>query len=146
MCRAIDCEVCGLRTWVGCGLHIENALYGVPLEDRCSGWKTGQCSDAEIIDIDKDTVPMSEVIEQHLRKRFDGDIHFLEVNDVSGGSGSKFSVVIVLSKGFDGVKLLDRHRMINGKDGAISTIMENIHALELKTWTKNQYDTKQTEK
>ena len=137
----IDCQVCGLRTWAGCGLHIERALQGVALEDRCSGWKTGKCKGV------KETLPTSappscEVIEQYLRRAFDDDIHFVEVNDTSGGSGSKFSVVIALSKGFGGVKLLDRHRMITGDSGALGSIMDKIHALELKTWTKAQYETK----
>ena len=43
MCRAVDCDNCGLRTWVGCGRHIEVALNGVPLDKRCSGWKAGKC-------------------------------------------------------------------------------------------------------
>ena len=137
----IDCEVCGLRTWVGCGLHIERALQGVSLEDRCSGWETGKCNGV------KETVPTSvppscEMIERYLRKAFDDDIHFVEVKDTSGGGGSKFSVVIALSRRFDGVKLLDRHRMITGESGALGNIMDQIHALELKTWTKAQYDSK----
>ncbi len=50
--------------------------------------------------------------------------------------------MIALSKGFDGVKLLKRHRMITGESGALGSIMDTIHALELKTWTKAQYETK----
>ena len=87
---------------------------------------------------------MSELIEQSLRKRFQDDIHFLEVKDVSGGAESKFSLIVSLSKGFDGVKLVERHRMINGKDGALANIMENIHALEMKTWTKDQFEQKKS--
>jgi len=117
------------------------ALNGVPLEKRCTGWKTGVCEDGT-----EDTESMSDVIEQKLKTHFGSDIHFLEVQDVSGGSGSKFSVVIVLSNGFEGVKLLDRHRMINGKDGALASVMDSIHALEMKTWTKEQYETKQLNK
>ena len=87
---------------------------------------------------------MADLIEQNLKKRFGDDIHFLKVEDVSGGDGSKFSVVISLSNGFDGVKLLERHRMINGKDGALADIMDNIHALEMKTWTKDQFEEKKS--
>ena len=143
MCRGIDCEECGLRTWVGCGLHIEAALNGVPLEARCSGWRKGQCGGKKEIN---SMNPTCNIIERNLRRNFDNDIHYLDVADVSGGSGSKFSVIIVLSKGFDGVKLLDRHRMINGKDGALGSLMDNIHALELKTCTKDQYNEKQSQK
>ena len=139
MCKAVDCEKCGLRTWAGCGLHIDRALSGVSIEDRCSGWKTGIC---EGQNIENDVVSRTEKIEQNLRKHFSSDIHFLEVKDVSGGSESKFSIVLALSKGFEGVKLLDRHRMVNGKDGALGSLMDEIHALEMKTWTKEQFEAK----
>ena len=87
---------------------------------------------------------MSEQIELNLRNHFGSDIYFLDVQDVSGGSGSKFLVIIVLVKGFDGVKLLERHRMVNGTNGALADVMEKIHALEMKTWTKEQYEAKQS--
>ena len=141
MCRAVECESCGLKTWAGCGKHIEMALNGVPLEKRCSGWTTGVCAEGN-----EDTESMTDVIEQKLKAHFGNDIHYLEVQAVSGGSESKFSVLIALSNGFEGVKLLDRHRMINGKDGALATVMDKIHALEMKTWTKDQFETKQLNK
>lgn len=141
MCKAVDCESCGLRTWMGCGMHIDMALSGVPSERRCSGWKTGNCKDGNVT---KDTTPMSDQIELILRKHFGSDIHFMDVQDVSGGSGSKFLLIISLVNGFDGVKLLERHRMINGKNGALANIMEKVHALEMKTWTKEQYEAKQS--
>jgi hypothetical protein len=31
----VDCETCGKPTWKGCGQHIEQALKGVPVDDRC---------------------------------------------------------------------------------------------------------------
>ena len=37
MCRPVRCRSCGKTTWAGCGDHIEQALYGVALEDRCPG-------------------------------------------------------------------------------------------------------------
>ena len=141
MCKAIDCENCGLRTWIGCGLHIDIALNGVPLDKRCSGWETGQCKDGNGA---TETTPTEDLIKLNLKKHFGSDIHYLDVQDVSGGSGSKFLLVISLVKGFDGVKLLERHRMINGKNGVLANIMENIHALEMKTWTKEQYEAKQS--
>lgn len=140
MCKAVDCEKCGLRTWIGCGLHIDMALTGVPLDKRCSGWETGECKDTNE---DEDTTPTSDLVESNLRKHFGSDIHYLDVQDVSG-CGAKFLLVISLVKGFDGVKLLERHRMINGKNGALADIMKNIHALEMKTWTKEQYEAKQS--
>src|SRR5699024_6653716 len=38
MCHAVTCERCGKITWAGCGEHIEEALAGVPQQQRC------QCS------------------------------------------------------------------------------------------------------
>jgi len=133
MCKQVDCVECGLKTWAGCGLHIEQALQGVAMENRCPGWETGKCSaqKEELIDCD--------VITRKIKEKFGDDIHFLDVQDVSG-CASKFSIVLSLLEGFNGVKLLQRHRMINGKEGVLAGIMDNIHALEMKTWTKEQYE------
>jgi len=35
MCRRVECKECKKPDWVGCGLHIESALAGVPVEQRC---------------------------------------------------------------------------------------------------------------
>ncbi len=35
MCHKITCDVCGKPTWEGCGDHIEHALQGVAVADRC---------------------------------------------------------------------------------------------------------------
>eukprot|EP01039_Chlorochromonas_danica_P005069 gene5069-5568_t len=35
MCRKVTCDKCGKPTWAGCGMHIEQALAGVPPEQRC---------------------------------------------------------------------------------------------------------------
>ncbi len=37
MCSRVTCEVCGKATWEGCGQHVEEALGGVPDEQRCAG-------------------------------------------------------------------------------------------------------------
>ncbi|MEI6244696.1 MAG: hypothetical protein WCQ64_06585 [Acidobacteriota bacterium] len=36
MCQRITCPKCGKPTWTGCGQHIEEALRGVPPEQRCT--------------------------------------------------------------------------------------------------------------
>lgn len=36
MCKKVTCERCGKPTWAGCGEHIEQALEGVPVEQRCT--------------------------------------------------------------------------------------------------------------
>lgn len=40
MCTAVTCRICGKTTWAGCGEHIEEALAGVPTEQRCAGHGT----------------------------------------------------------------------------------------------------------
>nr|VZI01917.1 unnamed protein product [Spirometra erinaceieuropaei] len=35
MCQKVICKKCGRPTWSGSGLHIEDALDGVPLPQRC---------------------------------------------------------------------------------------------------------------
>jgi len=35
MCHRVQCRKCAKPTWTGCGLHIEQALSGVPVDQRC---------------------------------------------------------------------------------------------------------------
>jgi hypothetical protein len=37
MCSLVICSQCKKPTWSGCGEHIEQALDGVAIEDRCQG-------------------------------------------------------------------------------------------------------------
>ena len=37
MCTPVTCGICGKTTWAGCGLHVEEALAGVPEDRRCQG-------------------------------------------------------------------------------------------------------------
>jgi hypothetical protein len=37
MCSKIRCRKCGKPTWSGCGNHIEEALEGIPVSQRCQG-------------------------------------------------------------------------------------------------------------
>ncbi len=36
MCKKVKCNNCTKWTWSGCGRHIEQALEGVPLIERCN--------------------------------------------------------------------------------------------------------------
>ena len=36
MCSPVTCSVCKKITWSGCGEHIEQALAGVPADERCA--------------------------------------------------------------------------------------------------------------
>ena len=44
MCQPITCTDCGKTTWTGCGEHIEEALAGVPDDQRCPGHDAGASS------------------------------------------------------------------------------------------------------
>ena len=37
VCHAVTCRTCWKTTWSGCGLHVDQALAGVPQDDRCPG-------------------------------------------------------------------------------------------------------------
>ncbi|NNN08933.1 MAG: hypothetical protein HKL85_07040 [Acidimicrobiaceae bacterium] len=37
MCSRVTCPVCHKPTWSGCGQHVEQALAGVPNDQRCPG-------------------------------------------------------------------------------------------------------------
>jgi len=37
MCYPVTCDTCGKTTWAGCGEHVDEALAGVPAEQRCPG-------------------------------------------------------------------------------------------------------------
>ncbi|GLU20377.1 hypothetical protein SLE2022_365800 [Rubroshorea leprosula] len=52
----------------------------------------------------------------------------LEVIDTSGGCGASFAIEIV-SEQFEGKRLLERHRIVNG---ALQEEMKQIHALSIK--------------
>lgn len=36
MCQQVKCDSCGKPTWSGCGQHVEEALAGVAVADRCA--------------------------------------------------------------------------------------------------------------
>jgi len=35
MCHRVRCSKCGKPSWAGCGAHVEEALRGVPVAERC---------------------------------------------------------------------------------------------------------------
>jgi len=60
--------------------------------------------------------------------------------DVSSGCGAKFDIVVV-SKEFEGVSLLERHRKVNQ---SLESVMNQIHAITIKAWTPTQYEKNDT--
>ncbi|GAM22237.1 hypothetical protein SAMD00019534_054120 [Acytostelium subglobosum LB1] len=75
-------------------------------------------------------------IEDRIKGNFPGD--HINVEDVSGGCGAKFTVTVGSDK-FVGMPLLQRHRMVND---IIGDLMNEIHAVNLNTWTMKQYEEK----
>lgn len=65
---------------------------------------------------------------------------FVLVTDESGGCGARFDVVLV-SRKFEGVPLLDRQKAVNAQ---LAEEMKTIHALTMKTWTPEQFATRLT--
>lgn len=37
MCHPAPCRKCGKTTWSGCGMHVQQAMAGVPQSSRCDG-------------------------------------------------------------------------------------------------------------
>lgn len=37
MCEKVTCRKCNKPTWAGCGEHVEQALAGIAIADRCAG-------------------------------------------------------------------------------------------------------------
>jgi stress-induced morphogen len=60
------------------------------------------------------------------------------LNDQSGGCGQSFQLVVVADE-FNSLGLLDRQRKVNE---IIADEIASVHALELKTWTSAQWETK----
>ena len=53
-------------------------------------------------------------------------------------SGAKIELTVVSAK-FEGVPLIKRHRMVND---CLKDLMAQIHALTMKTWTPEQFESK----
>ncbi|KAJ1724884.1 hypothetical protein LPJ53_000882 [Coemansia erecta] len=64
-----------------------------------------------------------------------GDIHKIQIEDVSGGCGSMFNVMIVSDK-FKGLMRLKQHKLVHQ---ALGDKMKELHALTLKLYTEEQY-------
>ncbi|GJU37634.1 protein BOLA2 [Tanacetum coccineum] len=79
-----------------------------------------------------------EQVESALRSKL-SPTH-IEVVDTSGGCGASFQVEIV-SEQFEGKRLLERHRIVNG---ALAEEMKDIHALSItKAQTPDQWKKQQ---
>jgi hypothetical protein len=50
VCHAVPCRTCGKTTWSGCGLHVDQALAGVPQDDRCPGHPAAETRPGGVLD------------------------------------------------------------------------------------------------
>jgi stress-induced morphogen len=66
----------------------------------------------------------------------------VDVEDVSGGCGQHFKITVV-STSFEGIRLLERHRLVHAVIG--SADMAAIHALQLKCFTPEQHASASTQ-
>ena len=86
---------------------------------------------------------MNTLIESLLREGL-APVQLVQVEDegaCAGGEGAatgKFKVLVV-SGAFQGMGLLDRHRRVNE---LLAEPLKTIHALQLKTWTPEEYEKK----
>lgn len=88
--------------------------------------------------------PIQHSIEQKLGAGIPGLLHLEVINEshrhnVSPGSESHFKVVLV-ADGFDGKKLLERHRLVNELLAAELTGV--IHALAIHAWTRGEWESR----
>ncbi|KYQ89586.1 hypothetical protein DLAC_11779 [Tieghemostelium lacteum] len=79
-------------------------------------------------------------ITNQLKTTFNDPNDKIHVEDVTGGGscGAKFELIVGSDK-FEGLMLIDRHKMINA---ILADILKQIHALNMKTWTIKQYNEK----
>ena len=86
--------------------------------------------------------PVQAAIERKLAEAFAPLTHIDVLNESSGhnvptGSETHFKVVVVSAQ-FDGVKLLQRHRLVNG---ALSEeLTSGVHALSIVAKTPSQWE------
>ncbi|EDV22618.1 BolA-like protein 2 [Trichoplax sp. H2] len=75
----------------------------------------------------------ADTIENKLKNELNAS--FVKVEDISGGCGSSYSVIIVSEK-FEGKPLLQRHRLVNA---CLEEELKSIHAFSQKTYTEEQW-------
>ena len=87
---------------------------------------------------------VQHTIEQKLGAGIPGLLHLDVINEshrhnVPAGSESLFKVVLV-ADGFDGIKLLERHRLVN--ELLASDLAGTVHALAIHAWTRAEWETR----
>lgn len=75
----------------------------------------------------------SDSLKQIIQERLEAS--FVQVEDMSGGCGQAFAVIIVSTK-FQGKNKLMRHRLVNG---ALKDEIASIHAFTQKGYTPEEW-------
>ncbi|CAF3386556.1 unnamed protein product [Rotaria socialis] len=73
MCMKVDCAECGKPTWKGCGKHIEQALNGIAVDERCKCSKDSCISKPGPVE-EKEEKP-STVVESNMEKKEEEEEH-----------------------------------------------------------------------
>lgn len=76
----------------------------------------------------------AQLFEQIIKDRLQPDM--VQVEDMSGGCGQAFAVIIVLDA-FQGKNKLARHRLVNA---ALKQEIESIHAFTQKGFTREEWE------
>lgn len=76
----------------------------------------------------------AEALEKIIQERLDASL--VQVQDMSGGCGQAFAVIIV-SNSFEKKNKLMRHRMVNG---ALKDEIASIHAFTQKNFTEAEWN------
>lgn len=63
-------------------------------------------------------------------------ITHVDVTDVSANACASSFIVVVVSSAFDGLRLVDRHRLVHD---ALDKHIPSIHALQLRCFTQQAY-------
>ncbi|XP_060554514.1 bolA-like protein 2 [Ruditapes philippinarum] len=82
----------------------------------------------------------TDVLEEKIKSCI--EVTHVKITDTSDGCGAKFQALVVSPK-FEGMPLLQRHRLINS---AVEEEMKQIHAFQIKSLTPQQYENLTSEK
>lgn len=109
---------------------VRSAMHVGEGESTLKHWESPLCPHKS-----EETMVQRDNVERRIRDSSCLSPIHVVVDDISGGCGTSFAIIVV-SSSFEGVRLLERHRMIHKELGPE---MSEIHALQLKCFTPEQY-------
>ncbi|KAF0971983.1 hypothetical protein FDP41_009679 [Naegleria fowleri] len=107
-------------------------LISSSLENRRE-FHTNPISNSEVKRTEQD---LAQILHKHFGEEgSDNDSTVIKVNDISGGCGAMFDILVV-SKKFEGVSLVKQHKMVME---VLKRDIQNMHGLTINTKTPAQY-------